>query len=102
MTVLAAPDRRDAIVDVLFRETTTIGVRVERVEREVLDRRWVEVPVAGGTVRIKVAGRGGEVLNFAPEYDDCLRIATATDRPVKVVQAEAVQAWLDRAGTSQS
>jgi uncharacterized protein (TIGR00299 family) protein len=102
VTTLAPPDRREAVVDVLFRETTTIGVRVERVEREVLDRQWVDVPVPGGIVRIKVAGRGGEVLNFAPEYDDCLRIATATGRPVKAVQAEAVQAWLDRAGAPQS
>jgi uncharacterized protein (TIGR00299 family) protein len=99
VTVLAPPDRRDALVDLLFRETTSIGVRVERVERVRLDRRWVDVAVTGGVVRIKVAGRGGEVLNAAPEFDDCVRVATATGRPVKLVQAEAVQAWLELHGT---
>jgi len=94
VTVLSPPDRRDALCDLLFRETTTIGVRFEPVERQTLDRRWVEVAVPGGVVRIKVAGRGGEVLNAAPEFDDCLRIASATGRPIKTVQAEAMRAWL--------
>ena len=101
LTTLAPPARREAIVDVLFRETTSIGVRIERVEREVLDRRWIDVAVTGGVVRIKVAGRRGEILNAAPEYDDCLRVAVATGRPVKAVHAEAVQAWLDRERTPQ-
>ncbi len=96
ITVLAPPDRRAAICDLLFRETTTIGVRFDAVERDTLDRRWVEVPVSGGLVRIKVAGRGVEVLNAAPEFDDCLRVAEATGRPVKAIQAEAIKAWLDR------
>ena len=96
ITVLAPPDRRAAICDLLFRETTTIGVRFDAVERDTLDRRWVEVPVSGGLVRVKVAGRGAEVLNAAPEFDDCLRIAQATGKPVKIVQAEALKAWLDR------
>jgi uncharacterized protein (TIGR00299 family) protein len=96
ITVLAPPDRRAAICDLLFRETTTIGVRFDPVERDTLDRRWVEVPVSGGLVRVKVAGRGAEVLNAAPEFDDCLRIAEATGRPLKAIQAEAMKAWLDR------
>jgi uncharacterized protein (TIGR00299 family) protein len=96
VTVLAPPDRREVLVDLLFRETTTIGVRVESIERVTLDRRWVEVPVAGGVVRIKVAGRGGEVLNAAPEFDDCVRLAAATGRPVKAIHAEALQAWLQK------
>ncbi len=62
VTVLAPEDRRQAVIDVLFRETTTIGVRVESVARETLDRRWVEVATSGGTVRIKVAERAGVVL----------------------------------------
>jgi uncharacterized protein (DUF111 family) len=96
VTVLAPSERRAALCDILFRETTTIGVRFTRVARETLDRRWVEVAVTGGVVRVKVASRGAEVLNAAPEFDDCLRIATATGRPVKLVQAEAMQAWLAR------
>ena len=96
LTALVPGDRREAICDVLFRETTTIGVRGEQVWRETLDREWVDVTVAGGRVRIKVARRRGEIVNAVPEFDDCLRIADATGTPVKTVQAEATRAWLER------
>jgi uncharacterized protein (TIGR00299 family) protein len=99
LTVLSPPDRQAALVDVLFRETTTIGVRFTPVSRETLDREWVEVEITGGRVRIKVAGRHGETLNAAPEFEDCLRVAEATGRPLKLVQAEALRAWADRGAT---
>ena len=97
LTVLAPPASREALCDMLFRETTTIGVRFEQVSRETLDRQWVDVDVAGGRVRIKVASRRGQVLNATPEFDDCLRVASATGRPVKDVQAEAMHQWLKNA-----
>lgn len=96
LTVLGTPDRREALCDLVFRETTTLGVRVEPVWREILDREWVEVPVNGGHVRVKVSGRRGEVLNAVPEFEDCLRLANATGRPVKTIQAEALRAWFAR------
>lgn len=98
LTVLAPPARREDLCALLFRETTTVGVRFGRVARETLERRWVEVPVEGGRVRIKIAARHGEDLNAAPEFEDCLRVAAATGRPVKVVQADAMRAWLDQRG----
>ncbi|HEY7476033.1 MAG TPA: nickel pincer cofactor biosynthesis protein LarC [Vicinamibacterales bacterium] len=94
LTVLAPPDKREALCDLVFRETTTLGVRFQDVRRETLDRKWVDVAVTGGTVRVKVATRRGEIVNAAPEFDDCVRIANATGRPVKVVQAEAMRAWM--------
>jgi uncharacterized protein (TIGR00299 family) protein len=94
VTVLAPVEKRGAIVDTLFRETTTIGVRVERVERETLERRWETVETTGGPVRIKIATRHGVVVSATPEFEDCLRIAQATGVPVKTIQAEAVgKAW---------
>ena len=96
LTVLASPGSREAVCDLIFRETTTIGVRFEHVARETLDREWVEVAIDGGRVRIKVAGRHGQVLNASPEFEDCVRIADATGRPVKAVQAEAMRAWSER------
>ncbi len=95
ITVLAPEERRARLCEILFRETTTIGVRFSIVQRETLERRWVDVAVPGGSVRVKVAGRGGEVLNAAPEFEDCVRVAEATGRPVKAVQADALKAWLD-------
>jgi hypothetical protein len=93
VTVLAPEDRRAALCDVLFRETTTLGVRYDRTWRETLERRWDTVEVEGGRVRIKVAGRRGQTLNVAPEFDDCLRVAEASGRPLKDVQAEALRVW---------
>ena len=93
LTVLASEATRTALVDVLFRETTSLGVRFQTLWRETLERRWVEVPVSGGTVRIKLGSRAGEQLTAAPEFDDCVRVAVATGRPVKAIQAEALQAW---------
>ena len=99
LTVLAPVSLREAVCTLLFRETTTIGVRFAPVERETLDRTWVEVATPGGSVRIKVARRRGVVVNAAPEFDDCVRIAAATGQPVKAIQAEAMDAWrrIDRA-----
>ena len=99
ITVIAPEERRAALLDVLFRETTTIGVRFERMWRETLDRRWVEVVTAGGPVRIKIAGRRGSTLNAIPEFDDCVRVAKATGQAVKAVQAQALEAWFRSAAT---
>jgi uncharacterized protein (TIGR00299 family) protein len=93
LTVLAPVSLKEAVSALLFRETTTIGVRFEPVERETLDRTWVEVTTDGGPVRIKVARRRGAVVNAAPEFDDCVRVAASTGRPIKEVQAEAMDAW---------
>jgi uncharacterized protein (TIGR00299 family) protein len=98
VTVLAPDERRAALCDVLFRETTTLGVRFERMQRETLDRRFVEVSTSSGVVRIKVAERRGVRVNAIPEFEDCLRIARETGRSVKEVQAEALEAWYAQGG----
>jgi uncharacterized protein (TIGR00299 family) protein len=93
LTVLAPVSLRETVCALLFRETTTIGVRFEQVERETLDRTWVDVATPGGSVRIKVARRRGAIVNAAPEFEDCVRVASATGRPIKEIQAEAMHAW---------
>ena len=97
VTVLTSPETRQAAVDILLRETTTLGVRYQEMVRERLDReiRSVETPL--GTVRIKVALRAGRILNAAPEFDDCARIARERAVPLKDVQALAMKSWLDHA-----
>jgi uncharacterized protein (TIGR00299 family) protein len=97
VTVLAPPARRVDICHVLFQETTTLGLRFETMHREILERRWETVSIGGVDVRIKVAGRDGQILNVAAEFDDCVRAAEQARRPVKEVQAEALRAWWARA-----
>lgn len=93
VTVIAPPARRDAVVGVLFRETTTLGVRYHEVAREVLARRFDTVQTEYGPVRIKVALQDGTASNASPEFDDCLSLATARGVPVKDVHAAAMAAW---------
>ena len=96
VTVVAPPGRREALADVLFRESTTIGLRVTETDRERLDREAVAVETPIGAVRIKVARRGGAIRNAAPEFEDCARLAAEQGLSIKDVQAIAVKAWLDR------
>ena len=96
VTVVAPPGRREALSDVLFRESTTIGLRVTETERERLDREEIAVETPLGAVRFKVARRGGALRNAAPEFEDCARLAAERRLSIKDVQAIAVKAWLDR------
>jgi uncharacterized protein (TIGR00299 family) protein len=93
LTVIASPDRRAALADVIFRETTTIGLRHSEVQRECLRREIVQVETPVGTVRFKIAWRDGRIINAVPEFEDCARLAAAGNLSVKDVQAMAVQAY---------
>src|SRR4029078_9477133 len=90
--VLAPPASRDALTDILFRESTTIGVRYQPMERSCLDRAIETVQTQYGPVRFKVARRDGRELNAAPEFDDCQVLAAEHGVSIKAVQAAAVQA----------
>jgi uncharacterized protein (TIGR00299 family) protein len=93
LTVVAPPERRDALTGIVFRETTTIGLRYQELARACLEREIVVVETPVGPVRFKIARRGADVLNASPEFDDCARLATERLLPVKQVQAMAVQAY---------
>jgi uncharacterized protein (TIGR00299 family) protein len=100
VTVLSPPERRSALSEIVFAETTTLGLRYHDVLRDRLERAETVVATAWGDVRIKVAKRGDRVMNAAPEFDDCVRLAEANRVAVKDVQAAAVNAFLNRARTS--
>lgn len=94
LTVVAPPEARERLTATIFRETTTIGVRYREMSRDCLDREETTVTTPLGAVRIKVARRAGRVLNAAPEFEDCARIARERNVPVKEVQALAIKAFL--------
>lgn len=97
VTIIAPPDRRQALTDILFRESTTIGVRYEEMSRTRLERTIEPVETPYGRVRFKIARRGEEELNAAPEFDDCARLAAERGVSIKTVQAAAIKARLDGA-----
>ena len=93
LSVVAQPEQRSRMTEVIFRETTTIGLRYYDVDRECLERRIVPVETPLGTVRFKIASRGGDVINAVPEFEDCAKLAAAHNLPVKEVQALAVRSY---------
>jgi len=93
ITVLGPPEKADALAQLLFEQTTTLGLRIHEARRKVLEREHVEVETAYGKVRMKVAKREGKVLNAAPEYDDCQRLAAEKGVPLKEVILAAQAAY---------
>ncbi len=95
LTIIAPPHLRGRLTSTVFAETTSIGVRYREMTRECLDRETVTLETPLGAVRIKVAKRGSRVLNAAPEFEDCVRLAEQSGRPLKDIQAMAAKAYLE-------
>jgi uncharacterized protein (TIGR00299 family) protein len=94
LTVLSKPQHADQFAQIIFDETTTLGVRRREEQRQILARRWETVSTRFGDIRIKIASMNRSVSNYAPEYEDCRRIAAEHRVPLKTVMEEAVQAYL--------
>ncbi|MBZ5514210.1 MAG: nickel pincer cofactor biosynthesis protein LarC [Acidobacteriia bacterium] len=98
VTLLSPPEGADALAQLVFEQTTTIGLRMHEARRRVLERESVEVETPYGTVRVKVARRQGKVLNAAPEYEDCQKLATEKNVPLKQVILSAQAAYVQKSG----
>ena len=98
LTVLCKPEDAGKLTQLLFAETTTLGVRRREEMRQALARRWENVRTPWGEVRIKIASMNGAVTNYAPEYEDCRRIAAERHVPLKTVLQEATRAYLSGGG----
>jgi uncharacterized protein (TIGR00299 family) protein len=89
LSVLTDATKADAALDTIFRETSSIGVRIHEVRRAKLDREIREVQTTYGKVRIKVSRRGNEVLTATPEFEDCRKLAEDKQVPLKTIMEEA-------------
>jgi pyridinium-3,5-bisthiocarboxylic acid mononucleotide nickel chelatase len=87
---------RDAVVQALLVETTTIGVRYFAVERTMLARRFEVVATSYGAVSLKVSSLAGRDVTVTPEYEDCVRLAQAAGVTVRTVIAAAHVGWHER------
>ncbi len=94
MTVLCRPDLVPALEEIIFRETTTIGLHWRTEKKQSLKRDWIDVRTSWGPVRIKVARwASGQIANASPEYEDCKKLATGHDVPLKRVMQEAMKVF---------
>ncbi len=95
ISVLLHRDLVEQAADILFSETSTIGVRHYPVRRIVADRKIITVDSPWGTVHVKVASRAGKVVQVMPEYDDCCRLAATNNVALKTVWQAALQQALN-------
>jgi uncharacterized protein (TIGR00299 family) protein len=94
LTVLCKPEDADRLTQIVFTESSTLGVRRREEQRLTLARKWVSVATPWGDVRMKIASMNGTITNYAPEYEDCRKIAAEKQIPLKMVMQEAMQAYL--------
>jgi len=91
LKVLCSPEQRQVMEQIMFTQTTTLGVRTYYVERTALERRWKTVQTPWGEVRVKEGLLDGKVVNAVPEFEDCKKIAEANGVPLKAVETAALQ-----------
>jgi uncharacterized protein (DUF111 family) len=90
ISVIAAPEQAETLASIVFAETSTLGIRMYEAQRRVLARSFRQVHTPYGTVQVKE----GENGTFAPEYDDCRRLALEHNVPLRTVMAEATRSFL--------
>jgi uncharacterized protein (TIGR00299 family) protein len=94
LTVICPVDRAADCEAVLFRETTTLGVRRSQQTRSILQREFQPIHTPYGTVQVKIArSAAGKVLNVQPEYEDCAKIARSVEQPWREIHRLALQGW---------
>ena len=99
LSVLVSEDKKDICAGLIFRETTSIGIRVRRIEERLeADRHIAKVETKYGMVSCKVSAYGGHIINVAPEYGDCCQLAREKEVPLKLVQQEAMKVFEARLG----
>jgi uncharacterized protein (DUF111 family) len=92
LRVIARPEDQEKLAQIVFAETSTLGLRVYAAERRVQERTMIQVETRWGAVRGKVSGGGA----FMPEYEDCRAIAHRTGTPLPQVLAAAAEAYLKK------
>jgi uncharacterized protein (DUF111 family) len=93
LTVIGQPADADRLAAILFRETTTLGLRERRCSRRKLARERVSVETRFGSIRVKLGRANDTVVQAWPEYDDCAAAARQHSVPLRAVQDEALRAW---------
>lgn len=89
LSVLVKHEDEPRITEVVFRETSTLGIRRRDTTRWVLDREMITVDVGGRRIRVKVGRLGSEIVNVAPEFSDCVAAAVVTGATSADLYAEA-------------
>jgi uncharacterized protein (TIGR00299 family) protein len=96
LTILCKPSESDVLKRLILTETSTLGLRIRQDHRSCLERRHTTVSTPFGAIRIKIGSLSGEILNAAPEFEDCRAAAAKHHAAVKQVQQAAIAAYLQQ------
>jgi uncharacterized protein (TIGR00299 family) protein len=102
LNVMARPADTERMTETVFRESTTLGVRVQRITRKILPRESLTVATSYGELRVKISKLEGRVRDVAPEYEDCKRLAKANKAPLREVYNEARRCALEALGEEET
>lgn len=92
LQLLCAKEKIDRMKEIIFRETTTLGIRYYPLTVHRLERTFIQIPTEWGTVTVKQGIHNGETVQCAPEFEDCKRIAQTNGIPVKSVYEQVWKA----------
>ena len=88
LTILAEIKDTDKLTNIIFDETTTLGLRIYRATRKKLDREIKTIKTKYGSIKVKISKLNNKIKNIMPEYEDCVRIAKSSKIPLKNVYEE--------------
>ncbi|GFP22035.1 pyridinium-3,5-bisthiocarboxylic acid mononucleotide nickel chelatase, partial [Candidatus Hakubella thermalkaliphila] len=90
LSILCLPEKAREMVEIIFRETSSLGVRRTEVKRYALPRKSVEVQLPYARIKVKLGMAGGKVISISPEYEDCAQAARKTGKPLKEIYREVI------------
>jgi uncharacterized protein (DUF111 family) len=93
LSILCRDEQRASLSELLFSETTTLGIRAYQVERRALERKIVRVETQYGPIDVKVASLNGHIVKEMPEYEQCREAARNADVPLRMVEDAARNAF---------
>ncbi|MEK7725447.1 MAG: nickel insertion protein, partial [Acidobacteriota bacterium] len=91
ISILCNPENRHSLTELLYLETTTLGVRIKEIERECLERKFVIVQTQFGEIDVKIGLLNGKEVNAMPEFDQLKRIAIENNIPLKLLKEEVLR-----------
>lgn len=91
LSVLVSENKKRNIINEIFKETTTFGIRMYKVDREILDRKFKKVVTKYGQVNMKIGMRNGDIIQKSPEYEDVKKIAKENNVSIKEIYNEVMK-----------
>lgn len=96
LSVLCEEEKVSELADIVLTETSAFGLRIERITRLKLERRFEAVQTEFGEITIKLGLKAGKVVQTAPEYESCRLASAATGAPLRTVYEAALRTWRER------